>query len=570
MLRSVLPVGAALAVAVAAPSQSFQYPDFSSTTLIARLGNAVQSGNTLQLTANSSNQTGWAWRQTRMPVLNGFEAEFTFRITPPTAGTKAEGMAFVIHDDPNGIAATGGTVWGMGYGAGANSSTGLRRSLAIELDTYQDPFLGDSSANELTVHTRGANGNHEDEQWSLGRFTPATNLSNGQVHSLRVVYVPGQLQLFVDGAATAGLTLAYDLIAGGTYAGGASAPGLGLTGADAIVGFCATTGAGTLTEQVQILSWSWTSAPLLDVCYDGTIGVDTLTVGGSAGGPLRKVELATWQPFSIELANPPAFGPGAPYVLFLSLLPQPGAFGTNLGFGSTCFPVLPTGATELVLVDTIGLFPALLPGAATPFSLALPAGVVTSPLEFTMQAVTFSSLTPLQLGVTNAVDVAFAPAPPPTINSVVPLSAAPGLPISVNGAGFLPGAVLLVNGAPTAQVSSSATAITFAYPAGLACDATVAVVNPDGLGASRPLNPQPVVTNTVLGAGPAAGGASFFVIGTGFAPGTTVTIGGAAANVTTVTTTAVIMTTPPGTPGQQPVVVTTPGGCVAATTYTYQ
>ena len=116
----------------------------------------MQSGNTLQLTANSSNQTGWAWRQTRMPVLNGFEAEFTFRITPPTAGTKAEGMAFVIHDDPNGIAATGGTVWGMGYGAGANSSTGLRRSLAIELDTYQDPFLGDSSANELTVHTRGA------------------------------------------------------------------------------------------------------------------------------------------------------------------------------------------------------------------------------------------------------------------------------------------------------------------------------------------------------------------------------------------------------------------------------
>ena len=63
----------------------------------------------------------------------------------------------------------------------------------------------------------------------------------------------------------------------------------------------------------------------------------------------------------------PAFspgGPGAPYVLFLSLQPQPGAFGTNLGFGSTCFPVLPAGPAELVLVDTLGLFPALLPGAA--------------------------------------------------------------------------------------------------------------------------------------------------------------------------------------------------------------
>ena len=43
-------------------------------------------------------------------------------------------------------------------------------------DTYQDGFVGDTSANELTIHTRGSTGNHENEQYSIGRATPATVL----------------------------------------------------------------------------------------------------------------------------------------------------------------------------------------------------------------------------------------------------------------------------------------------------------------------------------------------------------------------------------------------------------
>jgi hypothetical protein len=554
-------------VAAGLTAQSFNYPDFSSTAGLTLLGNAAQSGTVLRLTANTNNQTGWAWRQSVVPVVAGFDTTFTFRITPP-AGNKGEGIALVIHDDPNGAATSGGTVWGMGYGNGASSSIGIRNSIAIELDTWQDAFLGDTSANELTIHTRGSQGNHENEQYSIARNTPAAILSNGQVHTLRVRYVPGTIEVFVDGAATPSISRAYSLQTGGLYANNTPVSGANLVNGTAYVGFCAATGNG-FTELAEILSWQWTSTPLSHPCYAGSFGADTLTVDGATGGLLRTVRLATHQPISIGIANPPAFGPGAPYVLFVSLLPQPGAPGTQLGFGETCFPVLPWGPTELVLADTFGLFPALLPAAGTPFTIALPAGVITSPLDFTLQAVTLSSLSPLGLGVTNAIDVEVAFGAPPTITSVAPLSAAAGMPVTVTGTNFRPGCVLLVNNVPTATTSVSATQIVFPFPTGLACGSQLAVVNLDFQGVTSPLNPQPTVTGTVLGSGPAAGGALFVVQGTGFAAGTTVTIGGAAASILSVAATAITMNTPPGTPGQQPVVITTPGGCIVNTTYTY-
>jgi hypothetical protein len=281
------------------------------------------------------------------------------------------------------------------------------------------------------------------------------------------------------------------------------------------------------------------------------------------------VQLATFQSFPIGIAAPPAFGPGAPYVLFVSFLPQPGAFGTQLGFGETCFPVLPSTVFEHVLADTIGIFPALLPALPAPHTIQIPAGVVPVPLSLTLQAVTFGSSSPLTLATTNAVDVSFVTSAPPAITAVSPLSAAPGQPITVNGLRFLPGCVLLVNGVPTSATSITPTQIVFPYPAGLACGSQVTVLNPDSQSASAPFNPNPTVTSTVLGSGPAAGGALFVIQGTGFAAGTTVTIGGAPATVTSATASSVIVNTPPGTAGVQPVVLTTPGGCVANTTYTY-
>ena len=567
MLRSSLAATGLLCAAVSA--QSFSYPNFSSTAQLNLLGSSIQAGNAVRLTANASNQTGWLWRNTAMPILSGFDTTFTFRILPPPAGIKAEGFALVIQDDPSGANATGGTVWGMGYGSGANGSAGIRNSIAIEFDTYQDPFLNDSSANELTIHTRGALGNHENENWSIGRVTPPGNFVNGQVHTARIVYIPGTIQVYVDNMATPVLTRSYDLVTGGTYQSGNPVGGLGVVGGTGFAGFCATTGAGSLTEQVDILSWDWASTPPTDPCYAGTLGQSTLTIDGSDGGFFRRVEIATHQPFAIGVANPPSFGAGAHYILVGSLLAQPGAPGTGLSFGNACFPMLPLGPAELLLANTFSVSTGLLPALPTPYTMNIPSSIITFPLEMTMQAVTFDSASPLTLGLTNAVELAVLQVGPPMISSVLPLSAAANVSITIAGDGFVPGLTLTLAGAPIAPTSVSAEQVTFLFPASTLCDSMLLLTNPDGQSQSWMLNPTPIVTNTVLGQGSSAGGAIFIVQGTGFAPGTMATIGGAAATVLSASAAVLTISTPSGTPGVAPVVLTTPGGCTASTTYTY-
>jgi len=553
----------------AASAQSFSYPNFSSTAQLNLLGNSIQAGNAVRLTANASNQTGWLWRNTAVPILSGFDTTFTFRILPPSFGTKAEGFAMVIHNDPNGANATGGTVWGMGYGSGANNSQGIRNSIAIEFDTYQDPFLNDSSANELTIHTRGVLGNNENENSSIGRVTPPGNFVNGQVHTARIVYVPGLIEVYVDNMAAPILTRAYDLVTGGTYQNGSAVGGIGAVGGTGFAGFCATTGAGSLTEQVDILSWDWASTPPVDPCYAGTLGQSTLTIDGSDGGFFRRVEIATHQPFAIGVANPPSFGVGAPYILVGSLLAQPGAPGTSLSFGDACFPMVPLSPAELLLANTFSVSSGLLPALPTPHTINIPSSIITFPLEMTMQAVTFDSASPLTLGLTNAVELAVLPVGPPSISNISPLSATANAVVTIVGAGFVPGLTLTLGGAPLAPTSVSATEVTFSFPAGTPCDSTLVLTNPDGQSQSSMLNPTPIVTNTILGQGSSAGGAVFIIQGAGFALGTVVTIGGAPATVLSAGAAVLTVNTPPGTPGVAPVIITTAGGCTTSTTYTY-
>lgn len=59
--------------------------------------------------------------------------------------------------------------------------------------------------------------------------------------------------------------------------------------------------------------------------------------------------------------------------------------------------------------------------------------------------------------------------------------------------------------------------------------------------------------------GPITGGTTITIPGTGFTPGTTVTIGGVPAVITSVTPTLITIVTPPGVVGPAPIVITTPG-----------
>lgn len=552
-------------------AQSFAYQDFTSTSGLTLLGHAASSNGKVRLTNATISQASWLWHQTPVSVTTGFDTTFTFVIAPiPDTTWTADGLAFVIHDDPNGALATGANSMGIGYGSYV-FSPGIRNSIAIELDTYANYQLFDGSDNELSVHTMGAAPNDPSETATIGRVSPGIDFTDGRPHTMRVRYVPGTLDVFLDDLVTPLLSIPYDFVNGGTYENGSPAPGANLQNGTAYVGFTATaTGFLLPTQTTDIFSWHWSSGAPPDGCFDGTLGTDTVRVQGSPGDLYRRVRLGTSQPFDIEIANPPAFA-GAPYVLVGSLQPQPGAPGTALGFGSTCFPVAPLGSTEVVLVDAVGLFGGLLPAQPTPHVISIPTGAVPFPLDLTMQAVTIADSSTLALGITNAVTAAIATTVPPRIHTVRPWSTAVGQPIAIEGFGFVPGLTVTINGNQVTPTSVTPTEIVFPYPSGVGCNSQVTVTHPDGLSVSHPFNPQPTFASQYPLVGGSGGGTLFTVYGTGFAPGTTMTIGGTPATpyFGLGTPTSISVTTPPGQVGTAQVVITTPGGCTLTTTFQY-
>ena len=540
------------ALAPSATAQSFEFADFSSIAGLTLNEDADQSGALLHLTDGGGSDVGSVFFDTALPVAEGFTTEFTFRMSGG-----AEGFAFVIHGSPDGDAAIGGNLWGLGYGFG-NSGGAISNCLAIEFDGQQQTFLNDTSGNEISVHTQGTLANAENEGASIARISPGGNFADNQLHTVRITYVPDQIEIFVDDLTAPILTAQFTFEAGGTQLTGGNTGGLDLPGIDGWVGL---TAANPITtgQHVELHAWSWQSFFGPDDCYvgnalNGSTGPhDLLTINNSNGAFLRTVRLLTADPFSIEIAPPPGEA-SAPFVLFATIGLADALTISPTPYGTACFP----------LVNGIDIG-----GFLAPFQVQIPAGIpLTFPLTFQAVMAT-DSLNPSQLELSNAVGLDFTQGLPPLINSVSPNSAAPGNLITIAGSAFSPFATIDIDGTPVAPLFAAESQITFLMPAGAACDSTLTVRNPDGAADSRPFNPTPTITNEVSSSGPASGGGVYVVIGQGFAPGMTATIGGTNANVSSSSATAVVINPPAGTPGPAPVVLTTPGGCTVTSTYTY-
>jgi len=273
---------ALLALPAVCQAQGFDYPDFSNPAGLALNQDAAIVGGVLRVTPAAGSQNGSVWFDTPVEIGSGFDTIFTFRIANTSAGG-ADGMAFVIHDDPAGIQAIANLGSAMGYsGSLTDTANGLDRSIAVELDTYQAGQWGDPSPNHLSVHTGGSGDNSALEDYSLGQHIPSTNLSDGNVHTLRVRYFPGTLEVYLDDLATPVITAAYDLSSGGSFINGAPIDGLGLTGGLAYVGFTGSTGGAW--EDHDVLSWSFQTG---SIGNNYCIGVDNSTGSPaelSAGG----------------------------------------------------------------------------------------------------------------------------------------------------------------------------------------------------------------------------------------------------------------------------------------------
>jgi len=282
MFRStLLGLGAATLAGGLAHAQSFNYPDFTSTAGLSTVGLAAQSGTILRIQdnvapANGGDNRGALWYATAVNVVGGFDTTFVYSMNTPSTTGGSDGLAFVIQNDlvassapivngsPDGIGnmAIGRHASAAGFGAFLNPVAGdsVDNSLAIHLDTYNNASpWGDLNSNHISVHTGGTADNSQDESFSIGRTGfLTTDLNDGANHTVRVLYVPGTLEVYVDGALE--LTVAYDFNTGGTYTDSAAAiGGLNLvSGTSAFVGF--TSGAGSARENRDIVSWSFVSS----------------------------------------------------------------------------------------------------------------------------------------------------------------------------------------------------------------------------------------------------------------------------------------------------------------------
>jgi hypothetical protein len=208
---------------IAAPSATygqFSYPGFSSTTGLQLDGSATVVSNAIQLTVAGIGSTASAfWYTTPVNVGAGFSTTFSYTISPGGA----DGLAFVIQNDPNGPNAIGDPGDGL-------AASGIANGVAIAFRTYV--------FNDVEIDSCGV-GN----TISIGGCVVASISESGLggTHTVRIDESGGMLKVYLDGSQI--LSGAVNL----ANAVGGNTAYVGITGAD-----------GSASETATINSWSLT------------------------------------------------------------------------------------------------------------------------------------------------------------------------------------------------------------------------------------------------------------------------------------------------------------------------
>jgi uncharacterized repeat protein (TIGR01451 family) len=253
---------------------------------VTRNLNAVFVSNALQLTASAGNQVGSAWYSLKQPVQNGFSTTFQFQFTNPSA-PPADGIAFVIQNSSSGAGAVGfagGNGGALAYGdsdasVDPSSGAGIKNSLAVEFDTFQNGW--DPAGSHVAVQScgTGANTSHHSQLCSgtsgsnstLGAPVSVASLADGAVHKVTITYAApclncatpttsGNLHVILDNVDLYSSGITVDLSSLGLDGGG-----------NAFVGFTGATGGDFETQ--SILNWTLTVQSQSAVATQGTNAV---------------------------------------------------------------------------------------------------------------------------------------------------------------------------------------------------------------------------------------------------------------------------------------------------------
>ncbi|TWT87772.1 Quinoprotein glucose dehydrogenase B precursor [Neorhodopirellula pilleata] len=208
------------------------YANFQSVVGLDLNGNARRNGNALELTGATSGQSGSAFFTTPISLTNdgSFRTAFSFEATGGGGTNGADGLTFVIQNDPLNTSALGGTGDALGY-------QGITRSVAVEFDTYRNG--ADVNDNHVSILAGSTN-------FSLKSAIPGLDLNSGSRVYAWVDYNGSSdvLAVYVSQSntrpATALLKTTVDLTS--------------IVGDQGYVGFTAATGGRTNSH--RILNWS--------------------------------------------------------------------------------------------------------------------------------------------------------------------------------------------------------------------------------------------------------------------------------------------------------------------------
>ncbi|WPP49932.1 L-type lectin-domain containing protein [Catalinimonas niigatensis] len=149
----------------------------------------------IMLTPNEPYAEGIAYSTTKLNLADYFEIEFDIYL-----GDKdeygADGIAFVIHDDPRGFNAFGTYGEGIGYGRfnpAFISGNFIAPSVAVEFDTYQNAIQNDPAGDHVAFLENGSS--FHEKYWNGGNEN--LNLEDDRMHNFRFGWNPETKEIIV-------------------------------------------------------------------------------------------------------------------------------------------------------------------------------------------------------------------------------------------------------------------------------------------------------------------------------------------------------------------------------------
>lgn len=224
----------------------FDYPNFNTYSALCFVEDAEPEGSpgVLKLTPATNYKWGGVWHNRKHNLIGNWDSHFTFRITRPLNQAQgANGIAFVIHNDPDNVAAIGSYASGLGYGNDYNPvGKYVRKGVAIMFHTY----VPETRSGPLTLEegTRVLQIRYRNNLVLAQSLNAHFVHHDGQPHDIRVSYRGTTLKVsaLVNGVwqtlIQANVNLATEL-----------------DGTSGYIGFTGATGSSGIVNKHEILKW---------------------------------------------------------------------------------------------------------------------------------------------------------------------------------------------------------------------------------------------------------------------------------------------------------------------------